>query len=410
MKTRLFWLTLTIITAVTVLAFGARKEAPSVPSKLVVHEWGTFTSVFGSDGAMLTGLEVDEEELPYFVYSLDASRGMPQFGFEPAHGNPVPRFLFAKGLERPLRNVTVKMETPVIYFYSEEEVDARVSVGFKGGSIGQWYPKRSGGEIPKPVIFNKDRSVKQGLVDFAKDYRGSVEWNFRVKPRTEHTDFQVMKEGETATWLHPRLAKSSLLETASGETETYLFYRGLGNFNVPIDFRVSDGQLHIEQSSRVPYLLVYERQGMNARILWKGKPEELTSVDLGGAPTEPFKDNKVEIYQSLQGALVEAGLYQDEADAMLRTWWHSYFSKPGLRVFWVVPRQFTDTILPIEVEPRPTQLERVLLGRSEILTPNFEQHLIDEFTGPPDKNWFRSDRYHRAYAQRVKQLTELAGD
>jgi len=34
-----------------------------------LHEWGTFTTVSGSDGSFLTGLHVEEEELPSFVYS-----------------------------------------------------------------------------------------------------------------------------------------------------------------------------------------------------------------------------------------------------------------------------------------------------------------------------------------------------
>ena len=35
-----------------------------------VHEWGTFTTVGGSDGGLLPGLEVEEEPLPGFVLSL----------------------------------------------------------------------------------------------------------------------------------------------------------------------------------------------------------------------------------------------------------------------------------------------------------------------------------------------------
>jgi hypothetical protein len=34
-----------------------------------MHEWGTFTTVSGSDGRMLTGLHIEEEHLPPFVYS-----------------------------------------------------------------------------------------------------------------------------------------------------------------------------------------------------------------------------------------------------------------------------------------------------------------------------------------------------
>ena len=43
-----------------------------------LHEWGTFTTVAGSDGVLLTGLQREEEELPGFVHS--------HFGFE--NGQP----------------------------------------------------------------------------------------------------------------------------------------------------------------------------------------------------------------------------------------------------------------------------------------------------------------------------------
>ncbi len=103
-----------------------------------LHEWGTFTSVSGSDGILLGGLQIEEERLPTFVYALD---GMQNTG--PG---------FSKGFrsQRPLRNVTIKMETPVIYFYSDKPFHAHVEVGFNGGAISQWYPQRSGGEsVPK---------------------------------------------------------------------------------------------------------------------------------------------------------------------------------------------------------------------------------------------------------------------
>jgi hypothetical protein len=34
-----------------------------------LHEWGTFTTVSGSDGVLLEGLQREEEQLPPFVHS-----------------------------------------------------------------------------------------------------------------------------------------------------------------------------------------------------------------------------------------------------------------------------------------------------------------------------------------------------
>ena len=76
----------------------------SVPA-YTLHEWGTFTSISGSDGQLLAGLEREEERLPPFVHSLEGMQNHGPFGYR------------SKGfyMMRPLKNVTIKMETPVIY-------------------------------------------------------------------------------------------------------------------------------------------------------------------------------------------------------------------------------------------------------------------------------------------------------
>lgn len=111
-----------------------------------LHEWGTFTTVSGSDGGLLPGLQREEEGLPAFVHS---HAGMENLG--DVSGNP-DGTVSIKGWIRPLKNVTVKMETPVIYFYTKEPFQAKVAVGFSGGSISQWYPARSGGETPPEYV------------------------------------------------------------------------------------------------------------------------------------------------------------------------------------------------------------------------------------------------------------------
>src|SRR4051812_19307956 len=108
------------------LLVGLRLDA----SEFVVHEWGTFTSVMTATGQMLAGLGLEGESLPAFVHSFP--------GFPP----------FNKGLSLPVRGATVKMETPVLYFYSATPRTVGVKVGFEGGAISQWYPDCTSGEKP----------------------------------------------------------------------------------------------------------------------------------------------------------------------------------------------------------------------------------------------------------------------
>lgn len=80
----------------------------------VVHEWGTFTTIQGSDASVIDGLSHEETDLPEFVYDLRDVYGVTALG--------------------------VKMETPVIYFYAPESRHVKVSVDFPEGVITQWYP------------------------------------------------------------------------------------------------------------------------------------------------------------------------------------------------------------------------------------------------------------------------------
>jgi len=77
--------------------------------------------------------------------------------------------------------------------------------------------------------------------------------------------------------------------------------------------------------------------------------------------------NLAKLRDSLQRALVADGLFADEAEGLLNTWEVSYFKSPGLRVFFLVPREWTDFYLPLETS-LPADINRVMVGRIELIT------------------------------------------
>src|SRR5690348_18331315 len=86
------------------------------PGGLTVHEWGTFTSIAGTDGSAMTWDSLAcKDDLPRFVND---------FGF--------------RGFKWRLQG-NVRMETPVLYLYSTRELEARVKVAFPHGVITEWY-------------------------------------------------------------------------------------------------------------------------------------------------------------------------------------------------------------------------------------------------------------------------------
>ena len=94
-----------------------------------------------------------------------------------------------------------------------------------------------------------------------------------------------------------------------------------------------------------------------------------------GAPAGEMRRFGVEAYgasraaalrQSMKEELVTAGLFDDEAEAMLETWNESYFRKPGLRLFYMVPGRWIDHFLPLELSV-PHEATRVLVGRIDLI-------------------------------------------
>ncbi len=81
------------------------------------------------------------------------------------------------------------------------------------------------------------------------------------------------------------------------------------------------------------------------------------------------------------------GLFSDEATALIETWNQAYFRSPGLRLFFLVPRRWTDHYLPLSFSV-PTDLDRVMVGRIELISPQQRTALkkLAETTGS-NPNW-----------------------
>ncbi len=310
---------------------------------LVVHEWGTFTSVSATDGRVLVWRPLTvESDLPRFVHSVDKGDAW-------------------RGLRYPSKSgiaVTVRMETPVLYFYSQDEQVVDVKVNLATGRITEWYPR-------------------------AEVNRGEIQWNqVRVLPGTQawleneldKNHYYAARETDAAT-VQVTQANSEELP----ENERFLFYRGVGTFNLPVSVRleaeVNRNLITLNTTSEPPRKIVLfeNRTGkVGSRIVDMLQPE--VKVE------RPTLDSSIEsVREELKSILISEGLYEKEADAMLATWSDSWFEE-GLRIFYVLPRNTTDTILPIGIQPQPNSMVRVLVGRTELITPEMKDELISQLS------------------------------
>src|SRR5438128_11674848 len=125
---KLALVSLVILAASSAVAIKLRRSAVAKAlqkDSLIVHEWGTFTSIAGKDGIALEWRPLNgPTDLPKFVHTIQKE------GEGLRHGQVVSKADLTG---------SVRMETPVLYFYSDNEVDVAVKVDFPKGKITEWY-------------------------------------------------------------------------------------------------------------------------------------------------------------------------------------------------------------------------------------------------------------------------------
>src|SRR5580698_5555931 len=106
--------------------------------KWSVHEWGTFTSLQDESGNALGGINTDDEPVPPFVHQM--------YNLVELRSSEVPNTFF-KGTPSCHPDVTMRLETPVIYFHPPKSAagiqTASVRVTFHGGWLSEFYPDAS---------------------------------------------------------------------------------------------------------------------------------------------------------------------------------------------------------------------------------------------------------------------------
>lgn len=315
------------------------KNTEAVYAGLTVHEWGTFTSVAGRGGqavewSPLTG----SKDLPGFVEHFRDS-----------------------GFKLGLRG-TVRMETPVLYFYDSREESVSVKVSFSKGVITEWYPHASRVESVANLF---DGSLYQAHAD------GSVAWDAVTISPTLRSEFP--RQPQDSHYYAARMTSATPLrvKTSEGEQqEKFLFYRGVSTLRVPVSAKLtSDGKVQIGNNAEeeIPNAILFERRGDKVGYRIGGAVAKETAFD----PPE-LTGNVDDLGKELVGMLVAQGLYVDEAQAMVNTWRDSWFEE-GSRVIYILPEKFVNGILLLSIQPAPAQISRVFVGRLELVTPATEK-------------------------------------
>jgi len=150
------------VLAMTLLALSSNDFKPDA---LTVHEWGTFTTVAGTDGQAIDWLPLSgPNDLPCFVEHFGnnvLAKYSTDLGAKLTYAEAATRL---KG--------KVRMETPVLYFYSPREENLKVKVNFPSGLISEWYPHADVGQMAL-----QENTITKGSLG------SDIEWsNVKVRP------------------------------------------------------------------------------------------------------------------------------------------------------------------------------------------------------------------------------------
>ncbi|MSR60641.1 MAG: hypothetical protein EXS05_23880 [Planctomycetaceae bacterium] len=386
---------------------------PPAGDRLVIHEWGTFTCLQDETGRAIWGVNTDDEAVPEFVHRI--SELIPH----PSELAPV----YYKGVPRSHREVRMRLETPVLYFYppagSTAPLHASVKVGFRGGWLTEYYPDA---QVSAPGLQEGD--FRYGRI--TPQTVGSLHWH----DLTIGGDGGRLPQTNAPVWLAPRQVRAATVRVPGGEAEKYLFYRGVGNISSPVTVtRDSAGDgvvirenvdsrlnlpaplalsamwlVHVRDDGTVAYSAlgsaeltgqrdrVLARAALNFEPLPAGPRDKSESGAIARSPESLFDEysaNKLDALRlEMRKALIADGLFADEADAMLKTWELAYFKSPGLRLFYLLPQAWTDAVLPLQCS-LPADVSRTMVGRVEIVTPRQRELLRQIGRGPvSNSDWF----------------------
>src|SRR5438445_174869 len=410
----------TLLTLVLISATWRGLAGNDAIEDYAAHEWGTFTSVQGADGVLLEWNPLETTKLPGFVYDWTK----PGLDRRPAGG-------LNSGLKSRFLTLQ-RMETPVIYFYSDAERTVDVTVRFPQGLITEWYPQAQ--EIgPSAFPPNKLATALDGLVRQAglspritfeslfgkKGIRDSrIHWSqLRVLPVKEHADVAAAIPNDTSGshYFAARETDAAFVRVASrdkahpAEHEKFLFYRGVANFKTPLNITVNEAVdtdliLRNTGTEELRHVFVLHVRRGQGKFTYQERltPNMHVNVELvpGGCSLLSQDELVTRVSQRMREALVQEGLYPQEAGAMVKTWRESWFEEEGVRVLYILPRAWTDETLPMTLEPAPRKIVRVMVGRAEILPPATQWQLIRQIVRYADG----VEEERRQAAANVRQL------
>lgn len=323
------------------------------------REWGTFTTISGSDGVAL----------PWWTPTLEGPAVLPEF----VRGVPS----FTKTMAPSL----MRMETPVIYFYATSPMSVNVGVDYPNGRLTEAFPSAN---LQLP-----------GVNPAAGSPFPKYSWRVELLPPTSINAAPIPPvRNHGAHYQHARdvpeawivRGESSLSDAPKGpkQTEKFIFYRGTGGGTLPLAVMLTKDASALVTSWTQMTTDAYFIQIKDGSIRWRKTNIAFSQTQI--QKQTPIKIEAPDLSQdveqleaSLRQTLIDARLSEKEAAAMVATWTEAWLREEGNRLLYLLPRSWIDSTLPLTMKPKPAKLERVFVARAELFSPEQEKRLTEIF-------------------------------
>jgi hypothetical protein len=344
---------------------GTPSPAASPTADYAAHEWGTFTSIQGSDGTPIPWNPFTAPtDLPDFVHH----RQLPTRN----SGVLCPKAGHIRSLGLKDSNSWLqRMETPVIYFHAKEPLTVDVHVRFASGLITEWFPQVS--------AFGPVAGVDDLLPATDESHLRWASVQILAPSLANDTTIasSIPESTRPSHYLAARQTSANLVQSTRPfaeepfpQRDRFLFYRGAGDFRAPLRTSVppDDNSVNLSNQGSEPLGPLFVVQVARGKTAFTTVPSLAVNSNVTirlPVPTAPSGSGI--LGSAVRDALQDAGLFRDEAEAMVQTWNESWFGEDGVRVLYLLPQAWTDQVLPLALQPEPRSLVRVMVGRAELL-------------------------------------------
>jgi hypothetical protein len=348
------------------LSPGLAIEEP-VKKGLEVHEWGVFAV---HDDLELANADMRAEwaALPKFFYGQTAGRELP--------------------INQPKIHKVLK---PVVFFHAAEPLTLEVRVDFPGGAPAIWWPRTA---YPSQQL-----DGCPGDANKKKEPFRYLEWHVQLKepPKGQKINGPplAVDKGHWIETLRAVKADDVFTKTNDGaledfdrkslpdsryERERFIYYDGLVPIGKRVAVTVEKDKVLVANRVKHPILdvtVVDRRTPDHIRVARLAKLEAgAKATDLEFADVDAKTWPEVGLV-TLTKQLKDAGLFEDEAKSLADVWKKDFFQADGLTLFFRLPQEEYEKLLPMKLKPRPEKLVRVGLVLHPHCEPDFAERVAN---------------------------------